>query len=75
MLELDLHLNGQLPTCINTICIFIHTVLLKSKLPVASPFLCYTNRVARYSILVVCDENRVARESLNWKFLAYIIVD
>ena len=43
--------------------LFHFTVPLKSKLPVASCFL-------HNAILVAHDENRVARESLNRKFLA-----
>ena len=43
------------------------TVPLKSKLPVASRFLCNENHVVRYAILVARHENRVARESFNRK--------
>ena len=45
------------------------TVPLKSKLPITSHFLPYEYRITRYTILLVHNENRIVRESSNWKFL------
>ena len=46
------------------------TVLLNSKLPVASRFLRDENRVTCYTILIARNKNCVAQESLKHKFLA-----
>ena len=43
------------------------TVPLRSKLPVASRFLCDENCVVRYAILIAHYDNHVTRESSNQK--------